>query len=104
MTTQANFSASYGKGNRQKTTPVGSSPPNAWGLYDMHGNVAQWCQDRFGKYPQTAVVDPQGPEKGGNRAVRGGSWEDAAVRCRSAARGSESPDDRGLGNVGFRLC
>jgi formylglycine-generating enzyme required for sulfatase activity len=103
-TSQANFSASYGKGNRQKTTPVGSFPPNAWGLYDMHGNVAQWCQDRFAKYPQSAVVDPQGPEKGGNRILRGGSWEDAPGRIRSAARGWESQDSRGLGNNGFRLC
>jgi formylglycine-generating enzyme required for sulfatase activity len=103
-TSQANFAASYGNRNRKKTTPVGSFPPNAWGLYDMHGNVAQWCQDRFAKYPQNAVVDPQGPDKGGSRILRGGSWDDAAGRLRSAARGWESADIRGLGNCGFRVC
>ena len=101
-TNQANFSAGYAKANRNKTTPVGSFPPNAWGLYDMHGNVSQWCQDRFGKYPTTAVVDPQGAEKGGNRVLRGGSWEDGPGRLRSAARGWESADSRGLGNNGFQ--
>jgi formylglycine-generating enzyme len=102
-TSQANF-AGYGNGNRKKTLPVGSFPPNAWGLYDMHGNVAQWCQDRFAKYPSTAVVDPQGPDKGGNHIVRGGSWEDASGRLRSAARGWESEGSRGTGTYGFRVC
>ena len=103
-TSQANFAASYGNRNRKKTTPVGSFAPNAWGLYDMHGNLGQWCQDRFAKYPENAVVDPQGPDKGGSRILRGGSWEDAAGRLRSAARGWESADIRGLGNCGFRVC
>jgi sulfatase modifying factor 1 len=108
-TTQANYNGGvYGAGrkgaNRQSTTPVGSFPPNAWGLYDMHGNVAQWCQDRFAKYPQQAVVDPQGPDKGGSRVLRGGSWEDAPALCRSACRAWDSPDNRGLGTFGFRVC
>jgi sulfatase modifying factor 1 len=107
---EANFSGGSVDGNgkkgvdRQKTTPVGSFPPNAWGLYDMHGNVAQWCQDRFGNYPQQQVVDPQGADKRGARVLRGGSWEDAAAHCRSACRAWDSMDNRGCGTFGFRLC
>ena len=109
-TDQANYSgdAVYGEGkkgvNRKRTTPSGSFPPNAWGLYDMHGNVAQWCQDRFGNYPQQDVVNPQGGEKLGSRVLRGGSWEDAPARCRSACRAWDSPDNRGQGTFGFRVC
>jgi formylglycine-generating enzyme required for sulfatase activity len=109
-TDQANyFGASvYGQGkkgvNRQATTPVGSFPPNAWGLYDMHGNVQQWCQDRFGRFSPKDVVDPQGAEQGGSRVLRGGSWQDAAAQCRSACRAWDSPDNRGRGTFGFRLC
>jgi formylglycine-generating enzyme required for sulfatase activity len=107
-TTQANYNgAVYAAGkkgaNRETTTSVGSFPPNAWGLYDMQGNVAQWCQDRFGKYRQQGV-DPQGPEKGGSRVLRGGSWEDAPALCRSACRAWDAPDNRGLGTFGFRAC
>jgi formylglycine-generating enzyme required for sulfatase activity len=100
---QANFASGFAA-KRKKTTPVGSFPPNAWGLYDMHGNLAQWCQDRYGRYPEGSAVDPQGPEKGGNRIIRGGSWEDDSGRCRSAARGWESQASRGQGTIGFRLC
>jgi formylglycine-generating enzyme required for sulfatase activity len=109
-TSQANYlgEAVYGNGvkgvNRKMTTPVDSFPPNAWGLHDMHGNVAQWCQDQFGKYPQEPVVDPQGAEKRGSRVLRGGSWEDAPGRCRSACRAWDSPGNRGTGAYGFRLC
>jgi formylglycine-generating enzyme required for sulfatase activity len=108
-TAQANYFGDvvYANGkkgeNRKRTTPVGSFPPNAWGLYDMHGNVAQWCQDRFGKYTQQRV-DPQGPEKGGSRVLRGGSWESTPARCRSACRAWDAPDNRGKGLFGFRLC
>ena len=69
-TDQANYNGNFIYGNgkkgvyREKTTPVGSFPANAWGLHDMHGNVWQWCQDWYGDYPQKDVVDPQGPEKG----------------------------------------
>ncbi len=90
--------------NRKKTTPVGSFPPNAWGLYDMHGNLAQWCEDRFGNYTSQSVVDPRGAPSRGARILRGGSWEEAALRCRSACRGWDSPDNRGNGTFGLRLC
>ncbi len=90
--------------NRKKTTPVGSFPANAWGLYDMHGNIAQWCEDKFGNYPQQAVVDPRGAPSRGSRVLRGGSWEEDALRCRSATRAWDSPDNRGNGTFGFRLC
>ena len=91
-TDQANYDGNFTYGNgkkgvyREKTTPVGSFPANAWGLYDMHGNVWQWCQDWYGDYPQKDVVDPQGPEKGEVRVLRGGSWISDPQYCRSAFR------------------
>ena len=91
-TDQANYNGNFTYGNgkkgvyRKKTTPVGSFPANAWGLYDMHGNVWQWCQDWYGDYPQKDVVDPQGPEKGEYRVLRGGSWSNDPRYCRSAYR------------------
>jgi formylglycine-generating enzyme required for sulfatase activity len=86
-----------------KTTPVDSFPANAWGLHDMHGNVWQWCQDWYGDYPQKDVVDPQGPTKGPNRVLRGGSWFYTADCCRSACRSWGDPGFRNYSN-GFRLC
>jgi formylglycine-generating enzyme required for sulfatase activity len=108
--TQANYcgETAYRGGakgiDRKRTTPVGSFPPNAWGLYDMHGNVAQWCQDQFDNYPQKSVIDPQGPSNRGSRVLRGGSWEEPPGRCRSAARAWDSPNNRGEGGYGFRAC
>ena len=90
--------------NRRRTTPVGTFPANAWGLYDMHGNVAQWCQDRFGRYALNDTFDPQGPDKGGTHLLRGGSWDDGPSRCRSACRAWDSADKRGTGTFGLRLC
>lgn len=72
--------------NRQ-THPVGQKRPNAWGLYDLHGNVGEWCQDWCGDYPpRKNVVDPSGPPSGEFRVIRGGSWFEAAAKCRSASR------------------
>lgn len=107
-TDKANYNGEiYGTGkkgvNSQKTIPVGSFPANAFGLHDMHGNVFQWCQDWLGDYPQREVVDPQGPEKGILRVVRGGSWGNWPPLCRSAVRGRGGPGDRN-GFCGFRLC
>ena len=74
--------------NLQKITVVGSYAPNNWGLYDMAGNVFEWCQDWSGAYPSGSVVDPQGPDTGIARVMRGGSWGFGAVGCRSACRTS----------------
>ena len=107
-TDQANYNGNYIYGDgkkgvyRKKTTPVGSFPANAWGLYDMHGNVWQWCQDWYGDYPQKDVVDPQGGEKGQFRVHRGGSW--LYYPCRSAYRGWNEPDYRGGIFCGLRVC
>ncbi|MBX7222312.1 MAG: SUMF1/EgtB/PvdO family nonheme iron enzyme [Blastocatellia bacterium] len=89
--------ASAPKGeNRRKTTPVGSFPPNAWGLYDMHGNVWEWCQDWNDEkyYLESPKVNPQGARKGTHRMVRGGSLGNIGVYCRSANRFIFAPGSR----------
>ncbi|MBO6004331.1 MAG: formylglycine-generating enzyme family protein, partial [Verrucomicrobia bacterium] len=73
--------------NSEKSThPAGQKMPNAWGLYDMHGNVFEWCLDRFGDYPIKAVTDPVGPATGSERIARGGGYPFLAWGCRSAFR------------------
>ena len=84
------------------TAAVGSYLPNAWGLYDMHGNVWEWCLDWYGAYPETAVTDPKGAASGSARVLRGGSYADGADFCRSAIRNLASPTDE-FSNVGFRV-
>ena len=87
----------------ERTSPVGSYFPNAWGLYDMHGNVFEWTQDFYGEYPEEAVVDPQGPARGATKVVRGGNWCNSAKAARSAARNRCIPSLHNA-RTGFRFC
>jgi formylglycine-generating enzyme required for sulfatase activity len=85
-----------------RTTAVGSYAPNAWGLYDMHGNVWEWCRDWYGAYPEGSVTDPTGPASGSNRVFRGAVWATYAYGCRSAYRDYGYPSGRSSG-IGFRV-
>jgi len=91
--------------NREKTTEVGSFPPNPWGLYDMSGNVWEWCWDWMGDYTNSAEKDPVGPASGSARVIRGGVWYFGGTAQRSANRASNDPEtDFSEGeSIGFRL-
>jgi formylglycine-generating enzyme required for sulfatase activity len=93
----------FSENGDRKTHPVGQKKPNAWGLYDMHGNVWEWCSDWYGEYPKGAVSDPVGPREGSYRVFRGGSWLYVAAFCRSAYRYRFDPSYRSLG-YGFRVA
>jgi len=86
----------------KQPAPVKTYAPNRWGLYDMHGNVWEWCQDWFDAYHGADVNDPQGSGKGTHRVKRGGSWSSTAYGCRSANRAGEHPYSR-MTNTGFRV-
>ncbi len=82
--------------------PVGSYPPNAWGLYDCHGNVWEWTSDWYGPYPAGRTIDPCGPARGTRKVIRGGSWAFGAARARSACRRHHDPRDWGY-SIGLRV-
>jgi len=84
------------------TSPVASFKANAFGLYDMTGNVSQWCQDYYGEYGKSAVRDPTGADSGAIRVLRGGAWYEGPRNCRSAYRNSEFIEGRASG-IGFRV-
>lgn len=108
-TGQANYDGNYplkgcSKGQyRKRTVPVATFGTNAWGLYDMHGNVWEWVQDWYGDYPKGSVSDPAGPRRGSDRVIRGGGWSNSARGCRSANRDRYNPGHRDY-FVGFRLA
>jgi formylglycine-generating enzyme required for sulfatase activity len=84
------------------TAKAGSYVPNAWGVYDIHGNVWEWSLDWYGTYPGT-VTDPLGPTSGSDRVIRGGGWNYFAFNCRSAQRDGIAPGDAD-DDIGFRVA
>jgi len=109
-TDQANYDGNYTYGNghkgvyRKKTMPVGSFPTNAWAIHDMHGNVWEWCADRFSGdyYHHSPSKDPKGPSSGKYRVLRGGSWYNHPRILRSALRFGKDPSHQD-DNLGFRV-
>lgn len=107
--TQANFNGNYPYEAApgpylERTSRVGSYQPNSFGLYDMHGNVWEWCSDWYDKdyYTKSPRCDPTGPAEGSSRAIRGGSWDCFGQRSRSAWRNGIEPENR-YEYLGFRV-
>jgi formylglycine-generating enzyme len=108
-TSQANYDGDYPYNNnpvgihRGKVLPVESFAPNAWGVYDMHGNVWEWCNDWYDSYSPEPRNNPKGPATGSFKTYRGGCWEFFAVSCRSACR-DYSRIGRRVSFIGFRIA
>ena len=108
-TAQANYYGTYPYNNapsgeyRGRTVSVGSFKPNPWGLYNVHGNVWEWCWDWYGGYDGKSLGDPAGPTSGTYRIYRGGGWNDFGRNLRSAYRAAMPPTN-GSYNLGFRLA
>jgi len=84
----------YSQNSDDEAHPVGQKKPNAWGLYDMHGNASEWCEDGYDEeqYPSESVADPKGPSNGPFRVLRGGYWGDGRYATRSASRDGDDPE------------
>ena len=97
------YGAWSGGNSGKQTHQIAKKQPNAYGLYDTAGNVWEWCSDWYAEYPNGSVTNPVGPGNGTCRVMRGGSWYQGALCCRSAYRGIMAPGDRDR-ILGLRVC